>query len=395
MATRGAPTRAMRVGLNLVYLVPGSTGGMETYARRLIPALRKASPETEFVAFLNNEAFGDGFAQEVGLQRAIRVPVSGRRRTEWVWGEQLLLPRLAKRSGVNLLHNLAWSGPLKPPCAMVTTTHDVAYAHSLESPWRLRTLGMRILLPRVARASARVIAVSQFSAGEIVRVARVPANRVTVVYEASDDPGRAPSRPRESTRDNLGINGRFVLIYPAAKRPHKNLERLFEAIARIPPSERPVVIVPGYSTPYENVLRERIRVLGIARDVRMLGWVSDDDLEGLYAASDAMIFPSLFEGFGLPVVEAFQRSLPVACSRIASLPEIVGDAALMFDPHDTSEICNAIRRLISEDETRHRLRAAGLDRSAIFSWAAAATETLAVYHEAKLEVAGSEGLFRR
>ena len=165
----------------------------------------------------------------------------------------------------------------------------------------------------------------------------------------------------------------------SAKRPHKNLERLLEALAAIAAERRPVLVIPGYATPYEAVLRERADALGVRDDVRWLGWVSGPELEGLYALADAFVFPSLYEGFGLPVLEAMRRGVPVACSDRSSLPEVAGHAALLFDPEDPRAMTVAIERLLSDRAEADRLRAAGRAQAARFTWGATARATAASY----------------
>ena len=153
-------------------------------------------------------------------------------------------------------------------------------------------------------------------------------------------------------------------------------------MALIPPERRPVLVLPGYPTPYEAVLRARASELGVAGDVRFLGWTSEADVEGLFAISAAFAFPSLYEGFGLPVLEAMVRGVPVACSDRASLPEVAGDAALLFDPADPAAIAAAVDRLLSDDAEAQRLRVAGRARAATFTWERSAEATLAGYERA-------------
>ena len=141
-------------------------------------------------------------------------------------------------------------------------------------------------------------------------------------------------------------------------------------------------MLPGYPTPHEQELRSRAAELGIDRDVRFLGWISAAELEGLYAAASCFVFPSLAEGFGLPVLEAMARGVPVACSARGSLAEVAGDAALLFDPESEPAIADAIRNLLSNSALRDRLRAAGRAQAARFPWSACADGTLASYERA-------------
>ena len=143
-----------------------------------------------------------------------------------------------------------------------------------------------------------------------------------------------------------------------------------------------LLVIPGYTTSYEGELRARIAALGLQQRVRLLPWVDDADREGLYDLASAFVFPSLYEGFGLPVLEAMARGVPVACSNAASLPEVAGDAALLFDPRDTRAITVAIERILNDPTEAERLRAAGHKQAARFSWQATATGTLAAYERA-------------
>jgi glycosyltransferase involved in cell wall biosynthesis len=144
-------------------------------------------------------------------------------------------------------------------------------------------------------------------------------------------------------------------------------------------------VLTGYPTQHEDELREHARELGIDGDVRILGWVGQDVLEGLYATASCLVFPSLYEGFGLPVLEAMARGLPVASSDRSSLPEVAGDAALLFDPEDVGAIAGSIERLLSDPAERERLREAGRTQAARFTWRACAEATVRSYERALSE----------
>jgi glycosyltransferase involved in cell wall biosynthesis len=365
-----------RVGLNLLYLVPGETGGTETYARRLVPALADARPGVELVAFVTREAFDalgpDAFGPRVGV---VPLGASGRSRAARVAAEQLLLPGRLRRHGIELLHSLGSTAPARPGLPSVLTLHDVIYARYPEAHTRLMALGMRLLVPLSARSAERIIAVSRAAAAEITRVLHVPAERIDVVYEGGRPPG--PATPEPELRARLELGDATIVLSVSARRPHKNLHRLLHAFAGLP--EGPLLVLPGYPTPFEGRLAEAISRLGLRGRVRLLGWVSDADLEGLYRAARCFVFPSLAEGFGLPVLEAMERGLPVACSNTSSLPEVAGDAARYFDPLDLDDIRRAIAELMTDEVLRSRLSAAGRDRAREFSWERAAAGTAAVY----------------
>ncbi len=373
----------MHIGLNLIFLVPGETGGMEVYARELIPELIAAAPEgTHFTAFVNREAAATGGGPWGEMLPAVTVPINASSRVKWVLGEQALLPRLSARAGVDLVHSLASTAPAWGTFKRVTTVHDLIYARFPEAHGGLRAQGMRLLVPLAVRRSERVIAISRSTHDDLVSMLRVPEQKIDVVPQGLGLTQRAQPIPPAAMRSRLGLGERRVLLSLSAKRPHKNLLALIGALARIPEERRPVLLLPGYPTWHEAELRERARSLGVEPDVRFLDWVSNAELEGLWSTADAFVYPSLYEGFGLPVLEAMARGVPVGCSEASSLPEVAGDAALMFDPHDERAIAAAIERLLGDAAEAERLRRAGPARAAQFTWRRTAELTLASYERA-------------
>ncbi|MDW5593644.1 glycosyltransferase family 1 protein [Conexibacter stalactiti] len=371
----------MRVALNLVYLVPGETGGMEVYARELLPRLA-ALPGLEPVAIVSRRAAEDRDAPWNGVVQSVLAPVDASDRKQWVWGEQWHVPKLARWVRADLVHSLASTGPGRlsggPP--RVTTVHDLHYAVAPEAHFGLRGLGMRVLVPAAVRASRRVIADSRSTKDDVVRFIGTAADQVDVVHLATTlPPADAPVTPEAELRERLGLGARPLLLSLAAKRPHKNVEGLIDALALIPDERRPLLVVPGYETEHEAVLLERARQRGVAEQLRFPGWLSRADVEGLWRACTAHLFPSFYEGFGLPVLEAMARGVPGACSDRASMPEVAGDAALLFDPADPAAIRRAIERLLDDEPLRARLRDAGLARAAAFSWERTARETVRSY----------------
>jgi glycosyltransferase involved in cell wall biosynthesis len=371
----------MHVGLNLIFLVPGETGGMEVAARELTDALVSAAPEVRFTAFVNRETAGTPGPWD-GAVETVTVPVRATNRVEWVRGEQLLLPRLAARAGVDLVHSLASTAPGWGPFRRVVTIHDLIYRVHPEAHAGMRTLGMRVLVPLAARRSHRVIVDSRSTRDDVVRHLRVPEGKVDVVPLGLGRSARPAPLPAAEVRERIGAGERSLVLSLSAKRPHKNLRGLLDALALIPPERRPVLVMPGYPTWHEDELREHARALGLRDDVRFLGWLDARELEGLYAAAGCFVFPSLYEGFGLPVLEAMARGLVVISSDRASLPEVAGDAALLVDPESPAQIAEAIQRVLSDGGLAERLREAGRAQAARFTWDAAARGVLASYERA-------------
>ena len=379
----------MHVGLNLVFLVPGETGGMEVYANEVIRALAAERPDLRLTAFVNREAARVGGPWEE-VASVVQVPVEARNRVQWVRGEQQLLPGIARRAGVEVLHSMASTAPAVGRFRRVVTIHDLHYRVVPDAHFGVRGLGMRVLVPLAARRSHRVIAISRATAADVRRYLKVPYDRLDVIPSGVGvTPDGEPPEAEAVLRERHRLGARQVALSVSAKRPHKNLLRLLEALAAIGAERRPVLVLPGYPTPHEDELRSRARALGVYDDVRMLGWVSGPELEGLYALADVFVFPSLYEGFGLPVLEAMRRSLPVACSDRSSLPEIAGEAALLFDPEDPRAITAALERVLSDPLEAERLRVAGVAQAARFTWAATARATARSYERALAEGRGA------
>jgi glycosyltransferase involved in cell wall biosynthesis len=227
-----------------------------------------------------------------------------------------------------------------------------------------------------------VIVDSQSTRADVRRYLHVPERKLDVVPLGVGTTTAAEPESPGALRARHALGDRRIVLSVSAKRPHKNLMRLLEALAAIPAEHRPVLVIPGYPTPYEQTLRARAEQLGVLGDLRLLGWVAGPELEGLYALADVFVFPSLYEGFGLPVLEAMRRGVPVACSDRSSLPEVAGDAALLFDPEQEGAIRGAIERVLGDPALALSLRAAGRVQARRFSWAATARATAGCYERA-------------
>ena len=349
---------------------------MEIAARALIPALRHVAPGVRLTAFVGRDASG----VDLGIEQVV-VPLHARRRAEWVLAEQAWLPRLAARARCDLVHSLGGTAPARGRFARVVTVYDLTFARVPQAHFGVNALGMRMLVPLAARRSHRVIVPSRATA-EHLRQWLPPVSEKIDVVELG--PGRAPGPATAAAelRRRFHLGQRTVVVSLAAKRPHKGLEKLLEALRAIDESRRPVLVLSGSPTPYERQLRERIDALGLAHDVRVLGWLSNEDVDGLLAASAGLVLPSLSEGFGFPVLEAMARGVPVACSDREPLRDIAGGAALLFDPQEPAAIASALEVLIGDRAVTEQLVAAGRARAGEFSWRRTAGQTLESYERA-------------
>jgi alpha-1,3-rhamnosyl/mannosyltransferase len=226
-----------------------------------------------------------------------------------------------------------------------------------------------------------VVAISHAAGEELVADLGVPREKIDVTLLGIRPEHRAAPVPEAELRARLSLDARPVVLCVAAKRRHKNLDSLVRAVAALG-DDGPQLVLPGAPTEYEDELRELASDLGIAGRVRFPGWLEDDELEGLYGLAACFALPSFVEGFGLPVLEAMSRDVPVVSSNAGSLPEVVGDAALLFDPNSVDELAGALRRVLTDGELAAGLRARGRERCARFTWENTARQTLASYRRA-------------
>lgn len=241
----------------------------------------------------------------------------------------------------------------------------------------------RVVVPPAARRADRVIALSEAGASHVVEYLHVDRQRIDVVPLAAGTAGRATPTPAEDLRARLGLNAGTVILSVSAKKLHKNLMRLVRAMAmvckRLPDA---TLVLPGNRTPHEQELRDLAAFLGIADNVAFPAYVDAADLEGLYALADCFVFASINEGFGIPVLEAQRRGVPVACSNASALPEVAGEAARYFDPMDVGQIAGAVLDLLTDPELARRLAQLGVEHQARFTWERTAAGTLESYERA-------------
>jgi glycosyltransferase involved in cell wall biosynthesis len=361
------------VVLNALYLAPGASGGPETYLRGLAPALAEGFPElqltiattTSGAAALRADGWGD-------FARLIALPCEDGQRIRRQFGEQVSLPRAARRGRAEIVHSLASVAPIYAGARAVVTLHDVTF---LQRPTfgRLTTWGMGLLVKAASRRADALITATAAARDEICSVLGLDPARFTVVPHGHEPDGADLPTSEASLRSRYGLENSRVVLCVAAKRPHKNQELLIRAASSLP--EDTTIVLAGHAEAYEDKLRALALALGVADRVRFLDYVPDADLQGLWRVASCAAFPTLGEGFGIPIVEALAHGVPVAASDLPVLREVGGEQPHYFDPHDPQDAARAIRAALLDTDTA-RL---GPAHAARFTWRAAAVATHGVY----------------
>jgi glycosyltransferase involved in cell wall biosynthesis len=377
----------LRVGLNLMYLNERA-GGAGTYARELMRAMIEADPGLALTAFVSSEAPAwtratDGFASEVDW---IRFPLTITHGPPWNMANTMAaqwigVPWRAARRRLDVVHGLANIAPIVAPrVATVVTVLDLIWIHHPKTMSRRATWGMKLVTPPSAHRADRVIAISHAARHDVASTLRVSEDKIDVTHLGFRAAGvETTPTPQAQLRASLGLGAGPVVLCVAQKMEHKNHLGLIAAMARLRDSSAQLVL-PGAPTPFEARLREAAAPLG--RRVVFCDWLSAEDLAGLYRLAACFVLPSFEEGFGLPILEAMAAGTPVACSNCSSLPEVAGDAALLFDPYDPADIARALDRLIDDPALRDELRDRGRAQAARFPWSQTAEATLRSYRRA-------------
>ncbi len=377
------PGRPLRVGLNLLFLGERA-GGIGRYASRLPGAILAVEPQTELHLFVSREAPEEVLrADWASAVRWHKLPVRPGGSRMHVPAQFLALPPLALTGGLDVLHSPANTGPvITPGLASVITLHDLIWLHRPHE-WeasRRAHIEMRIVVGHCVRHATRVLTDSRAAAADIVETLGVEASRLSVTPLGVDVPPAASPAGEQQLRAKLDLGSGRVVLSVAQKRPYKNLRSLIYALPGL--DDDVVLVLPGAHTEHETELRELATTLGVLGRVRFPDWLDDAELDALYRLADVFVLPSLIEGFGLPVLEAMARELPVACSDRSALPEVVGDAALLFDPECQEEVTGAIARLLGDHGLSGALRERGRLRAALYSWERTGATTLAGYRGA-------------
>ncbi len=374
----------MRIGLDGIPLKYLKTGiGHYTFevARRL--ALDSPADEFELVSpspFITEPRDKVGAQRWPQNLRAVHVRASLIERRWWTIG----LPRYIKREGLALFHGTNFEVPLRKRCPTVLTIHDLSlllYPQTHQSRLVLRS---RLLLPLMSRAATMIVTVSESVRREVCEHLRVPPEKVAAVPNAARSLFHpASSEQTAAVRERLGVEEDF-LLYVGTIEPRKNLLTLVRAFVEMlsTTSLRPQLVIAGKKGWLSDDLYAYVKESGVARRVLFTGYVTDDELRALYSSCRAFVYPSLYEGFGLPPLEAMACGAPVIASNIPSIREVTGEAARLVDPENVNALAQSIVSLLLDEGEQQHLSSAGLKRAAEFSWERTARSIREVYDEA-------------
>jgi glycosyltransferase involved in cell wall biosynthesis len=353
--------------------------GIGTYIRNLVRQLARFDRDTEYVLLCRPEdvpvlsPLGENFrpvAETAG---------------NYSLSEQLRVPLALKRHGVTLFHSPHYVLPRLVPCRSVVTIHDCIHLMFPQYlPNRLALSYARASIAVASKRATRILTVSESSKRDIVRFVHTDPEKIDVIYNAYDD--RFGVEPREEdvvrVRERYQLHDEFVL-YAGNVKPHKNLGRLIEAfhLVRNRGLDHLKLVLIGDEISRYAALRRAVHQHQLHKYVRFLGYMPEETLAVMYRLAGVFVFPSLYEGFGLPPLEAMASGTPVVTSNVSSLPEVAGNAAVLVDPYDPEAIADGIHRVLTDERMRRDLRRLGLERARQFSWEASVRRVREIYQE--------------
>lgn len=355
--------------------------GGGTYVKNLVHTLARLAPEHHYTIYVTPE--NSAHFQDLGPH--VQLIFAPRQRPLRLVWEQVWLPGELARRRVEVFHGTGFVSPRRRVCPQVTTIHDLTFFLLPGKHTFFKRHYFRRMIPLSAKASDLLIAVSESTKRDLVRLLGLDPEKVKVIHLGKDERFRslADAELQERAKQQCGVPAnKKVILFVGMIEPRKNLETLLGAFARLKSLHGDYCLVlagaPGWG--YRGVF-ERVRRLGLEGPVVFPGYVPEDLLPALYNAAELFVYPSLYEGFGLPVLEAMACGVPVITSNVSSLPEVAGDAAVLVDPRSEEELRQGILRLLEDGELRKQLREKGLARSRLFSWEKTARATLEVYQQ--------------
>lgn len=362
----------MKVAID-VHSIGAQAGGNETFYRQLLHGLNEDKSANTYTLFYTH-AHAPSLVKVDERFKWVRIPQNPVIRITFA------LPALLRELKPDVFH-CQYILPPRVKCKTVVTIHDLAHERYPQFSPRMEGMRMRKLVPGSARRADHIITVSEYSANDLVSLYGVPRSKITVAYQAPSPRFKPGNKldSQEELKAKYGISSPF-LLYVGRLQARKNLIRLVEAFARVRTNHPDLkLVLVGKSDLHHEQLLAKVDELAVREAVLFPGYIASDDLPVFYKAAEIFVFPSVFEGFGLPVMESMASGLPTITSRGSCLEEIAGDGALLVDPLSVESIADAITHLLENPEFRSALVERGLRRSADFSTGAFAAKVLDVY----------------
>lgn len=368
----------IRIGINTLFLLPDKVGGTETYVRGLIHGLTRVDKDNQYIIFTNRENISI-FADICNFNKYY-CDLSGASRNKRVYYEQMILPRIANKLNIDVLHSPGYVSPVTGRFAKVVTIHDMQYHYFPYYLSKIKLLYWRYFIPMSARSADVILTVSENSKIDIAEILGVSEEKIIVTYEAtkfSIEETKITTR-EDILRSGFDVKENYILSV-AAMLPHKNLEKLIIAMRLLKDRIDHKVVLVGLAGKSLEMIYRVAEAEGMKERVVVMGYVTDEELVALYRNASVFVLPSLFEGFGIPALEAMSFGCPVAASNRTSIPEIVGDGGIFFEPEDQNAMAEAIYLVVTNPDMRRKLIKNGLERAKLFSWEKTAERTLRAY----------------
>lgn len=371
----------VRVLFNLMSL-GSQPGGAGRYVEEIVSRMPALGVEPVLIGARDRPRFFDDASSSPGVPRLVRDVGNDGAPYLHLAAQAVLLDQVAHDHRIDLIHGPVYFGPVFGSVPSVITILDLMWWEhpSLTGFEGLGRHGWNVLTRLAARHAERVLTISQAAKRDIERLMGVAPEKIDVTLLGGSTSSTSPPRDEADLREELDLGDARVLLCVAQKRPHKNHETILRALRSLP--DDVVLVAPGADDGYGQELRRMATELGVDRRVRLLEWVSDETLEGLYALASIVVQVSLMEGFGLPALEAMQRGIPVVVSDTPALAEVVEHHGLVVPARDESALAAAIGTVLSDERRADELRASGRLRAGELTWQATADDTVATYERA-------------
>ena len=354
-----------KIGINLLWLVPGVVGGSETYVVRLLSGLAERSTAFDYTIFAVPQ-FKETHPDIAKTFKMAYAPVSGQWKSFRVAGENTWLAQQCRKRKIALVHHAGGVVPMVRTTRPILTIHDLQYLYYPEYFTKTKLNYLKVMVPRSAETARLVLVPSDYTRRTVIeRLSIDPSIVIVVPHGISPREGKGPA---QDIQERYGINGPFF-IYPAITYPHKNHLVLINAVAKVLKT-RPdaMLVLTGAKGSMEVRIRSAVEALGIRDQVKRLGYIPSADLDALYHEAVAMTFPSRFEGFGAPVLEAMARGCPVIAADATALPEVVGEHGCLVSPDNSDQWAHAMTEMLEDAELRKQYGKSGLERAREFWW---------------------------